>query len=464
MSSINDIQGTNCRFQILVGDDYLDFICAKNFRIAMLTDTKETTTPGSGLWKEFRPKKLSYTLAMSGLVQVIEEENRPVFAGLMESQKGFLPVDFRLLYIDNSDNPLVLRGRVYITSNEITADPINLLDGSVQMIGTGELHIEYEIPVFIDMTVQVTGIANAKCKFILINEDGEQVYNTDALADTQANGGWLIQGQTVTFNVLTGNYYWAMVTQDVNSDDNEFDLNTPSPGPVNIEFDHNPTSASSYPDDLHDFTANRSAVFTIGDELPPPPCIDVSIFGSPELPDGEVGIPYSYSFALAGSQPFGLTINSRPSWMTIEISGDTVNFSGTPDVDGSDIDVDITITNCSAGSVNLTDTIDIEPASPEQSLIEWTFTEISGHGSIVIRRNSAIIASAFVDASGSFNALPGDVIIAVVASGGPNMRVLVVSADPGGIIYNNSDSTNQSFTFNAASGVNYEITGSIEIV
>lgn len=464
MSSINDIQGTNCRFQLLIGDDYLDFICAKNFRIGVVTDMKETTTVGSGFWKEHRPKKLSYTLTLSGVVQVVEEEDRPVFAGLLESQRQFLPVIFRLLYIDNSGNPLVLRGSTYVTSSELVADPINLLDGTIQFIGTGELFQEYEIPVFIDMTVEVTGIADAKCKFTLINEDGEQVYNTDSLPETQANSGWLIQGQSVTFNILSGNYYWGMQASDVNSDDNDFDLDTPAPGPVHVDFDHNPVNGGSYPAEIHDFTADRTATFTIGEALPPPPCIDVSLFGAPELPDGEVGIPYAYSFALAGSQPFALTLNDIPSWMTVAIVDDMVNFSGVPDVDGAGITVDITITNCSSGSVNFTDTIDIAEASEDQSVIDWSFNEINAHGSIVIRRNGSIIATAFDDASGSFNALAGDEIITVVGASGATTRALTVSADPGGVIHDNSDITNQTFTFTVASGVNYDIAGSTELI
>jgi len=68
------------------------------------------------------------------------------------------------------------------------------------------------------------------------------------------------------------------------------------------------------------------------------------------FPDAIIGVPYSYSFVLGGSAPFALAPGViKPSWMTITIVGNNVNFAGTPP-DGSeteDFEIVFTITNCS---------------------------------------------------------------------------------------------------------------------
>jgi hypothetical protein len=90
-------------------------------------------------------------------------------------------------------------------------------------------------------------------------------------------------------------------------------------------------------------------------------CIPATIPGSPALPDGQVGVPYSFDFGLMGSAPFTLSDIVKPAWMTtVEIIGSVVHLAGTPDEVGTDVPVSFTIHNCSADTVDFSDTIDIE--------------------------------------------------------------------------------------------------------
>lgn len=109
------------------------------------------------------------------------------------------------------------------------------------------------------------------------------------------------------------------------------------------------------------------------------PCTPASIVGSPTLPNATVGVPYSYSFEVAGTGPFELGSIVKPSWMTISISGTTISFSGTPsggDI-GTNIAVGFDIHNCAGhgpggslsgsgmwgGDVSFDDEIDVSAAS-----------------------------------------------------------------------------------------------------
>lgn len=97
-------------------------------------------------------------------------------------------------------------------------------------------------------------------------------------------------------------------------------------------------------------------------------CEVVGIAGTPLLPDGEVGVPYSYSISLTGAPLFTLFNIVKPSWMTVSLGGildvNTVHFTGTPDVAGA-VTVSFDVSNCSGdGLASFSDSIDIA-ADPE---------------------------------------------------------------------------------------------------
>jgi len=90
-------------------------------------------------------------------------------------------------------------------------------------------------------------------------------------------------------------------------------------------------------------------------------CTPVSIAGSPSLPDGIAGVAYSYVIGLNGTAPFSLTDIIKPSWMTINVVGGTIEFGGTPsgsDI-GSDLPVSFTVNNCVSDTADFSDTIDV---------------------------------------------------------------------------------------------------------
>lgn len=71
-----------------------------------------------------------------------------------------------------------------------------------------------------------------------------------------------------------------------------------------------------------------------------------------EFPNGQVGVPYSYSITLTGTQPFTLDNITKPTWMTITLLGSIITFDGTPDTEEEDIQVALDITNA-CGTVNI---------------------------------------------------------------------------------------------------------------
>lgn len=460
-----DIQGKNCIFQLKIGDEYLTVVCAKSFTFNPVTDMKETTTVGSGFWKEFRPRKLSYTITFNGMLQVESLVTQEKIKTLFDYQIQFLPLPYRMLYFDNSNNVMNVNGTVYVTSNLFDASPANLVNGTTELQGSGPLEILDFVPDYINVTVSVTGQADAKTRFILYHADGTVAYDTSTLLALLPTGGWLVQGESVILVVQKGQYAWGISTDEVGSATNTFDLDiTPA---VNVNFGQADYNQNSLPT-TYDFLTDKTAVFDIGTATPPPGCVAPSIPGSPSLPNGQVGIPWATSFALAGSDPFNISNVTKPSWMSIFLyqpggAGTTtyVMLQGTPDVSGTGITVSMDVNNA-CGTVPFSDTIDVAAAPPTTSTINWSFDDGAFPLTLIrIFVNSIMIIEEDDDSSGSFTVNPGDVIETQLLSGSfpvPDKELIVVNVTDTITLYNNTSTSNQIFSFAAGSSKTYSIT------
>lgn len=134
-----DIQGGRAIFEVDVLGDMLPLVCVKSWSLNAVADTKETTTDGSGLWKHFDYDRLSYSLSLTGLTQILGEDGKPTFYDLYEAMLSFLEIGFRLLYIDDAGNFAITSGQLIITNKLFDATPTKLLNSSVTLIGNGEL-------------------------------------------------------------------------------------------------------------------------------------------------------------------------------------------------------------------------------------------------------------------------------------------------------------------------------------
>ncbi len=108
-------------------------------------------------------------------------------------------------------------------------------------------------------------------------------------------------------------------------------------------------------------TLQNCSVAITGGTTPPtgPICVGVTIGGGQTLPDAQAGIPYSATINLSGTAPFSISSVIKPSWMTVTLSGSTINFTGTPTATGTPT-VSFTVSNCSGGnSLNFSQSITV---------------------------------------------------------------------------------------------------------
>jgi hypothetical protein len=447
-----DIQGINCVFQLKIGDDYKTAVCAKSFTFNPVTDMKETTTVGSGFWKEFRPRKLSYTITFNGMYQVESLSSQEKIKTMFDYQIGFLPLPYRIIYTDNSGNVMVVEGWVYVTSTLLDASPANLVNGTIELQGNGMPVISDVVPDLANINIVSLGdnSISAVFQFKLFDSAGAVVLDSGQLPS--ASGGNLTHPVNVTGAIQKGTYsiFWQA---DATSIGNAFQLDAP---PTKSEiFNSGLVNESTFGVQDFDFTANRLVSFTLGTPTPPPACVAPTIASGGSFPDGQVGTAYSSSIVVNGSQPFNITNVTKPTWLTIAITGgDTILLSGIPDVNGTGITVSFDINNA-CGTASVSDTIDIADAPITISYVSWAYDK-SGVGVLRIYVNSVMIIERTSDDASSFSVNPGDVVEVQVLGidiGAPIKKLKVVNYTDSAVLFDEDGTITQkdfSWTIDAA--------------
>jgi hypothetical protein len=125
---------------------------------------------------------------------------------------------------------------------------------------------------------------------------------------------------------------------------------TPGPGDIALHVEVSATVSNCSGGNSQPFTEFMNVL---------PGCIPPG-FTDFELPDATANAPFNYTVPLSGTSPFTRSITSKPDWMTINISGSNLVFSGTPaqsDV-ADDVPVQVTVSNC-GGDTGIDKTIDV---------------------------------------------------------------------------------------------------------
>jgi hypothetical protein len=456
------IQSNKCVFQLDRDGTYVTVMCLRSFQVNTITSEKEITTPSDGRFKDFDYKQLSARASLDGVL--FRDLTTNTLFDFAEAQLNFIEVPVRAIYEDENGDTKVFRGTAIVMDSTLDASAGQVGAGTVELLFKGAYYIENFVPEYINLRLIITGnpTAQAFLKLWLINSDGEAVFQTDIL--DQASGGQLSNPIDITVPALKGSWsYWFQVI--TNSVGNTFALNAPPT--ANVSFQNGTTQQSSVGVQEYDFTADRTVTVTLGVANPNPGCVSPSVPGSPTLPDATVGVPYTASFALAGSDPFNITNVVKPAWLNINLyqpggAGTTVYvmLQGTPDTAGAGVTVSFDINNA-CGSVAFSDTIDVA-APPVVTLMKWEFREDGGIGTLRVFRNSIMIVEITDESEGQFAIDGGDVIEVQVLAGSLYDKHLFVLNETDDILLHDTTSLlNRIYSFTAAAGKTYYALGEV---
>lgn len=456
-----DIQGKNCVFQLKIGDDYKTVVCAKSFTFNPVTDMKETTTVGSGFWKEYRPRKLSYTITFNGMLQVESAGTQEKIKTMFDYQVGFLPIPYRLIYTDNSSNVMVVDGSVYVTSTLFDASPVNLVNGTVELQGNGPITLSDVVPDLANINIVSLGDNSiiGIFQFKLMDSTGAIIFDSGNLPE--ASGGNLTHPFNVTGQVQKGMYsiFWQAHSQSIG---NAFQLNAP---PTKSElFNDLLINESTYGVQEYDFTANRAVTFTLGVPSVPPTCVPPGFISGLANPTGVVGTYWLGTVVISGSQPFTLSNVTKPSWVTYSVVGNVVTFEGNPEA-GIDQEISFDVTNaCGTNSYN--DSIDIS-SNPDGITLVINYTEdaippaTSCNCKLYV---NAVLMSLFTTTNtNTFIVNPGDVVEVQIAGSSSVDKHIDVQDSVSGEIYNSTTTgVLHAHTFTTVLGHDYTINATAE--
>lgn len=465
------IQGSKVAFQVLIGDEYITLFCAKSINLRTDADVVETTTKGDGRFKDWDYDVLSASVSLEAITALQNEGNPPTLIDFWDFQYQFMEVNFRIIYTDAVDAAKikVFRAQGIVRSNNTNASAGLIVDGTADILIKGQYFLEDAIPEYVDFNIVSfnNDTAAAQIRVQLIDTDGNIIFDTALLEE--AVSGWLENPVDITKKVLIGDYY--MILEVRTETENNTWLIPPPPIGMTGGFNNgiNVINTEELGKPVIPFDVARQLIITLGTVVEPPPCVQPDFVGSTVLPDGEVGIPYVATFPLIGSQPFTLSDVTKPAWMNIavvDISGTEkgVQFSGTPDAEGTGINVTVQVNNA-CGAVNLPQTIDITAPPVTQSTVTWSFnkTGLNAAGTFRIWVNSVQIVNVNSDNSGTFNVNPGDVIFAsLVAQVEQIGSMAVVDSVDGVIFFEPGQDGTINFQWTAINGHNYDISADVQ--
>lgn len=134
------VQGSDCLFELNTGGGYLPFVCAKSFSISLNTETVEITSPEDGYYKDFDYDSLSYSIELSGLMQLTDDGNIRIF-DLQELQMGFVEVLWRAIFEDADGATKVCMGTALITATGLNVQAGAMVDTPISLIGKGAYNL-----------------------------------------------------------------------------------------------------------------------------------------------------------------------------------------------------------------------------------------------------------------------------------------------------------------------------------
>lgn len=448
------IQSNDCVIQAKLADNYVTIYCVKSFQMESTTAEKEITNETDGKYKDYDYHDITYKVTLE-TVLAMQDGSTPVTFDFSYYQQSFLNVELRIIYYQGIKlKAVTFTGIVLSVTEGATANEVS--GGNVTILVKGQPIYEDSLPETVNLTLIMSGqdTAIGLAKFRLLNTDSEIIFQSDTLP--QASGGNLANPFNITTVIPKGFYYYHIIV-DVESINNEFDL-TASPG-KSTPFNAGPFEENSVGSQLYDFNSDAVAEFTLGIPTPPPTCVSPTA-GDLTSTSATAGVPFIASLIVTGSTPFNLTSITKPTWLAIAVSGNTISFSGTPAI--SDIgtsDLNFTINNA-CGNFSISTAIDVA-SNPDLVPVNYSF-DLTGTGSVMrIYVNGTLVDTLSTTSSGSINVSPGDAVEAQVIGSFGSHKVLSVSSNTRGSLYSHTTLTGVSdhYYFTTVSGETITISG-----
>jgi hypothetical protein len=411
-------------------DEYFAFACAESVELNSKMTTKSVKTIGDGIWKKTRGQSLEYTINLSGVVK-FDDDTVPHAFDLYAYHRAMTHINYRLIFTNDEGTLKVIEGIALPIDVNLGGGSEGFANGSFVLEGDGAVDVrDLIIPCPVEI-LTVQHVQDGTSSLIRITDH----VGSPARYDYSVDGGGLETQFATSF------------IQDLPIEDGL------DPGEHTITII--PVCQNGY--NGEPFTTTFTIMATGGESCDPPTGLiftdveETTATASWTAPGTPPGDGYYWELYLGASFVQAFTTSST----SVNLAGLTGGLTYTFKVKS------ICETGVSEGSF-IQDTFETD-ASTDPTQIQWQFNETGGAiGSFGIEVNGSNAAGAIEPDNDTLIIAGGDEIVLLVAGGGSFIKSLFVQDFTTGIVlYSDSGTTTQSFSFTAVANHIYEVVATV---
>src|SRR5262252_6084492 len=135
------IFGDNVWVDILIGGSYYNLFCADSCVFKETKEMIEASTITSNIFKEFRPRKMSWTFDVAGITKIDNSDGQIAYLYLIDPSNAMQAQTIRATFKDYEGHSQQLGGIAFIQSSSLSAPVTDWAEASISFIGTGPYNI-----------------------------------------------------------------------------------------------------------------------------------------------------------------------------------------------------------------------------------------------------------------------------------------------------------------------------------
>lgn len=129
--------------QVINGKDVIVAIydvpvfCGKDCTFAEEKELIPASTVTSGVWKEYRPRKRSWSMNVSGLTKIDATDGQVSYFDLIDDASAMVAQNLSITFTDADANIKTVEGVGYMQNTSITGPANGFAEASVSIVGDG---------------------------------------------------------------------------------------------------------------------------------------------------------------------------------------------------------------------------------------------------------------------------------------------------------------------------------------
>ena len=122
---------------VIVAIDDMPVFCGKDCTFAEEKELIKASTVTSGVWKEYRPRKRSWSLDVTGLTKIDATDGQVSYFDLIDDASAMVAQNITIMFTDADANTKTVTGVGIMKSTGITGPATGFAEATVSIIGDG---------------------------------------------------------------------------------------------------------------------------------------------------------------------------------------------------------------------------------------------------------------------------------------------------------------------------------------